>query len=217
MSSNDHSDGEQLSIFINLASQLLCKGLQTLLDSEWESYTTRIATDFDELTDFTPDEILVDSTTLIPTYQQRWPQAKVILIDTGLTDQDLIFLLLNNRLDGVISTSTDDSLFRKALRAIRKGEIWIDNGKLKVLMNRLTEDSSRGRETLSKKERDIVLCIAEGLKNKEIAERFHISEQTVKAHVGRIFKKVNVSSRSQLGPLALALSLKPPFSKPRLG
>ncbi|HJV33625.1 response regulator transcription factor [Geomonas sp.] len=210
---SDRCDGrmQPIKVLISLSNQLLCRGLQGLLVDESGAYCARIATGAEEFTGFDPDEILVDSHTLIPAYQQRWPQAKVILIDTGLTDEELIYLLLNHKIDGVISTSTDEYLFRKALQAILNGEIWIDNGKLKVLMNSLMRYSSnRTKESLSKKERDIVLCIAEGLKNKKIAERLNISEQTVKTHIGRIFRKANVSSRSQLVPLAL--TMKPPFS-----
>ncbi|HJV66211.1 MAG TPA: response regulator transcription factor [Geomonas sp.] len=210
-SSEGHDYRTPIRILIHLGSRLLCRGLQELLEDEPACYCTRIASEFDALTDFIPDEILVDANRMNADYQQCWPQAKVILIDTGLSDDDLIFLLLNHKIDGVISTNTDQQLFRKALQAIFNGQVWMDNGKLKVLMNSLLRYSSnRSRETLSKKERDIVLCIAEGLKNKGIAERMNISEQTVKTHIGRIFRKANVSSRSQLVPLAL--TMKPPFS-----
>jgi DNA-binding CsgD family transcriptional regulator len=58
-------------------------------------------------------------------------------------------------------------------------------------------------ETISKKEREIIVLISQGLRNREIAEKLSISEQTVKAHLSRIFRKTNVTSRSQLVPLAL--------------
>jgi len=50
-----------------------------------------------------------------------------------------------------------------------------------------------------------VLLVSKGLTNKEIASISCISEQTVKTHVSRIFRKLNVSRRSQLVPLAMHL------------
>ncbi|HEX9024402.1 MAG TPA: LuxR C-terminal-related transcriptional regulator, partial [Geobacteraceae bacterium] len=58
-------------------------------------------------------------------------------------------------------------------------------------------------DTISKKEREIIVLISQGLRNREIADKLCISEQTVKAHLSRIFRKTNVTSRSQLVPLAL--------------
>jgi DNA-binding NarL/FixJ family response regulator len=51
---------------------------------------------------------------------------------------------------------------------------------------------------LSKKEKEIVSLICHGCRNKEIAQRLDISEQTVKSHCNRIYKKVGVSDRLQL-------------------
>jgi DNA-binding CsgD family transcriptional regulator len=52
-------------------------------------------------------------------------------------------------------------------------------------------------------EKEIASLICQGYRNKEIAQRLNISEQTVKAHLNRIFRKFNVSNRSQLITLAM--------------
>jgi len=69
-----------------------------------------------------------------------------------------------------------------------------------MLHNRPSTLTANSSESLSRKEREIVLLVAEGQRNREIAGRLCISEQTVKAHLSRIFKKANVSNRSQLVP-----------------
>ncbi|HTG81353.1 MAG TPA: LuxR C-terminal-related transcriptional regulator, partial [Geobacteraceae bacterium] len=55
----------------------------------------------------------------------------------------------------------------------------------------------------SRKEQEIVLLVSQGLRNRDIAARLYISEQTVKTHISSIFKKAKVTRRSQLVPLAL--------------
>ena len=52
--------------------------------------------------------------------------------------------------------------------------------------------------SLTPKEKNIIYLVCEGLSNKEIADKLNISEQTVKAHLHKIFKKFNISSRTQL-------------------
>jgi DNA-binding NarL/FixJ family response regulator len=51
------------------------------------------------------------------------------------------------------------------------------------------------------------MLISQGLRNRDIAAKLYISEQTVKTHISSIFKKAHVSRRSQLAPLALTLRI----------
>ena len=54
---------------------------------------------------------------------------------------------------------------------------------------------------LTPREKEIMLLIAEGLSNKEIAERINVAEGTVKVHASNIYKKLNISRRSQVSAL----------------
>jgi len=56
---------------------------------------------------------------------------------------------------------------------------------------------------LSTREREIVVLVAQGFKNKEMAERMFISEQTVKNHLHNIFDKLGVSDRLELALYAI--------------
>ena len=53
-------------------------------------------------------------------------------------------------------------------------------------------------ETLTEREREIARLVAQGLRNAEIAETLHVSENTVKTHLKTIFKKMNIDRRSKL-------------------
>ena len=62
---------------------------------------------------------------------------------------------------------------------------------------------SRERSPLSTREREIVQFVAQGYKNKEMAEKMFISEQTVKNHLHNIFDKLGVSDRLELALYAI--------------
>ncbi|WP_195892549.1 response regulator transcription factor [Geotalea daltonii] len=203
----DISSAGKTRILINLGSALLGRALQDVISAN-PSFETFVATDSRSSHVFDPHHIVVDVHALAKDPQSHWPNAKMILIDTGLPEDELISLLLHHKFYGVISTDTPPEMFSKALHTVSKGQIWIDNDKIKALLhNQPSHLKPAGRANLSKKEQDIVAFIAQGLKNKEIAQRLCISEQTVKTHISRIFKKVDVVSRSQLVPLALKLRI----------
>ena len=61
----------------------------------------------------------------------------------------------------------------------------------------------RERSPLSQREREIVALVAQGFKNKEMAEKMFISEQTVKNHLHNIFDKLGVSDRLELALYAI--------------
>ena len=200
-----------MNIMLHLNSRLLRAALSELLLREPEGF--RVFTEEENMTneDHIPDFVLVDNFSLRKGVPDRARECKVVLIDYGLAEEEITSLLLCHKSDGVLSTTSDVTLLKKALQAIHEGQIWIDNRKVKALIQHA--ESSRGagaEEGFSKKEREIIILIAQGLINREIAARLCISEQTVKTHIGRIFRKANVSRRSQLVPMALKLRAPDP-------
>ena len=199
-----HGGEKDSRILINLTSLLLCEAVQLLLQNHQNETRLQIAVGSSVDEKFSPDTILVDANTLTSTTLSRWPDAKILLLDTGLEEERIINLLINHRIDGVIAVDTDADLFRKAIYAVGSGQVWIDNGKLKALLAHVESIARNQRhDTISKKEKEIIVLISQGMRNREIADKLCISEQTVKAHLSRIFRKTNVTSRSQLVPLAL--------------
>ncbi|MEW6584525.1 MAG: response regulator transcription factor, partial [Nitrospirota bacterium] len=83
-----------------------------------------------------------------------------------------------------------------AVKVVLSGELWLDRKLIKNLLSNMR--TFEKKVDLTKKEREIVSLICHGYRNKEIAQRLDISEQTVKSHCNRIFKKVGVSDRLQL-------------------
>jgi len=197
-------EGIMVNILIHLGSSLLGEALKDALGREQDDYQLRTIADLSMPETFRPDFIVADCHSLRRGITLSDPDVKVILLDYGLSEDEITSLLLTHRIDGVLSTHSDFSDFKKAVQAISDGQVWLDNRKVKALIQHAESLRSAGEDvSLSRKEREIVILISQGLMNREIADKLCISEQTVKTHISRIFRKVNVSRRSQLVPLAL--------------
>ena len=101
---------------------------------------------------------------------------------------------------------SDSSLLKKAIFSIYKGEVFIQPELAPLLKEKMDEKNNnidRVEDNLTKREIEVLKLIAEGLFNKEIAYMLNISEKTVKNHVSNIFKKINVSDRTQAADYAI--------------
>jgi DNA-binding NarL/FixJ family response regulator len=153
---------------------------------------------------FTPDVLLVDITTLRQDLLAQYPEAKVLLIDTGIEPEKLCATLLSYRIHGILSPDTELDLFKKALKVVSEGQIWIDNGSVKDLLNDAGGISQKGRIShITGREQEIIECVCQGLRNNEIAGRLALSPHTIKAHLNRIFRKLNITNRSKLMKLTM--------------
>jgi RNA polymerase sigma factor (sigma-70 family) len=97
---------------------------------------------------------------------------------------------------GILPPSADSHLLRKALRAVASDELYVDRQTMMKLLNEIKQASDRAR--LAPREQEIITHICQGYTNKEIAQKMKISEQTVKSHCHRIYKKIGVTDRLQL-------------------
>ena len=124
---------------------------------------------------------------------------------------------------GIVYKQTTAGLLIKSIRKVHAGEFWLDRVSTADLIRRLAKKGSTNsavgarlglREqgaVLSLREREIVVLVAQGFKNKEMAERMFISEQTVKNHLHNIFAKLGVSDRLELALYAIHNNLHEEF------
>ena len=179
----------RMKVSINLSSMLLSTALAELLERHPE-ICELVAPQVEKAGAFEPDLVLLDASVLESSDPAWWPGAKRVLVDTGIPEVEIVRLLVAHRLHGVISTSTDLELFKKALQAICDDQVWVDNNKLKALINLpLPTTAPVGPGSFSPREREIVFLIAAGRRNREIAEQLKLSEQTVKSHIEQVFQK----------------------------
>jgi len=127
------------------------------------------------------------------------PRLKILLLGDRtarfITDRHLKNLLAKG-VAGVLPPSADSDLLKKALRAVSTGEIWLDRTTLMKILSLAKQSSQNVR--LAHREKEIIQHICQGYRNKEIAQKLKISEQTVKSHCNRIYKKLGVTDRLQL-------------------
>ena len=88
-----------------------------------------------------------------------------------------------------------------AIRQVATGGAFIESQMLKGMLSEMKPSASVGpspaAKNLTKREREILSLVAEGLSNREIAEKLVLSPETVKSHVAAILEKLNVSDRTQ--------------------
>lgn len=112
---------------------------------------------------------------------------------------------------GFISKSSSPDMIETAISRILDGDIWVPahvQGKIKEISE---EDSSLAQKIadLTPQQYRVLCYLRDGMLNKQIAWELDISEATVKAHITAIFKKLNVSNRTQAVLVATKIQLEP--------
>lgn len=107
--------------------------------------------------------------------------------------------------DGYILKDSGSNELKQAINIILEGDSYIQPSLLPALNSRLiNRDNNKDKlESLTKREMEILTQVAEGMFNKEIAINLNISERTVKNHISNIFKKIDVSDRTQAAVFAI--------------
>ena len=189
-----------MNIFVDLGNRMIAEAVSQLLLKI--GYANVVTSGKPPANGFIPDMLLVDITTLRHELLARYPGAKVLLMDTGIEKEKLYATLLSYKIHGVLSPDIELHLLKRALVAVHEGQIWIDNGSVKALFHQATSGTGETSH-ISDRERDVIECVCQGVSNGEIAQRLALSTNTVKAHLNRIFRKLNIKRRSQLLSLAM--------------
>lgn len=193
-----------MKIIVHLSSPLLSAAIRDLIAHGAPEHDAGLPPDGSTRGACPADAILVDSLTLDSRPARRQAGAKIILFNIGMRRERLIALLRTHRIAGVISCHVDFPLFRKALKVISAGQIWLENDLVRDLLD--TGDAERadaGITRLTAREQQVVSLLCGGMANRTIAGELCVSEQTVKGHLNRIFKRCGVASRAQLISLML--------------
>src|ERR1017187_10028859 len=165
----------------------------------------------DVLQQFEPDILLLDlkmpgldGLATLQRLQAARNKTRVIVL-TASDDKNEFVQAMKLGTSGIVLKQTATELLIKSIRKVHAGEIWLDSHTTAaVIRTFVAADESppasaqpaprdRERSPLSQREREIVALVAQGFKNKEMAEKMFISEQTVKNHLHNIFDKLGVS------------------------
>jgi len=133
-----------------------------------------------------------------------------VLILTIHNEVEYLSKAMDIGVDGYVLKDSESALLKKAIYCVYNGETFIQPELTPVLKMRQEEKNnslSEMDDVLTKREIEVLKLLAEGLFNKEIAYTLNISEKTVKNHVSNIFKKINVSDRTQAAVYAIKSGL----------
>lgn len=128
-----------------------------------------------------------------------------VLILTVHSEVEYLVKAIDIGADGYILKDSGSQELKQAINVIMDGESYIQPNLLPALNSRLiNRDIDKEKlETLTKREMEILTQVAGGMFNKEIANNLNISERTVKNHISNIFKKIEVSDRTQAAVFAI--------------
>jgi DNA-binding NarL/FixJ family response regulator len=204
-----------LKIVIGCCNRLFSEAIKTLLDDEKDLEIIGILSEKGDISeklhqasklnldilisDFTTFSEDLGSTLSLANDFFQDDKMRILLVGDSdmrfVADQHLKELIVSGVV-GILPPSGDSDLLKKALRAVHDGELWLDRQTLMKLFVHMRKSASQA--TLARREKEIMAHICQGYRNKEIAQKLKISEQTVKSHCNRIYKKLGVSDRLQL-------------------
>ncbi|MGA8313321.1 MAG: response regulator transcription factor, partial [Terriglobales bacterium] len=138
---------------------------------------------------------------------------RVILL-TAAAEKKQIVEALQLGARGVVLKDSATQLLLKSIHTVMSGEYWVGRESvsnlvqyLRNLVQSFGEESKQKKFGLTPRELEIVSAVVAGYSNKEIAEYFKISEDTVKHHLSNIFDKLGVSTRLELALFAVNQAL----------
>jgi DNA-binding NarL/FixJ family response regulator len=143
-----------------------------------------------------------EGTDLIRKLRVESPETRVIVL-LDASERVTVTEAFRAGAHGVFCRTEPFRLLAKCIHCVANGQIWANSSELQFLLQALAQpafpnDLNLRAGLLSARETDVVRCVAEGLTNRQIAERLKLTEHTVKNYLFRIFDKLGVSSRVEV-------------------
>jgi len=204
--------GDRIRVLIADDHQLIRQGLKQVLELENDIEVIAQACNGEEAIqlarEFNPDVILMDINMPGTNGLQAIKQIKEekissrIIVLTIHEDREYLFKTIQMGAVGYVLKDAETTVLVEAIRSVHSGQSYIQPNMTTELVkefNRITmsEKEKNDKNNLTAREIEVLKLIAEGLINKEIAKKLYISEKTVKNHLSNIFRKLNVSDRTQ--------------------
>lgn len=186
---------------------VLRDGLRSILDLESDIRVVGEAVSGEEVLkkveEYRPDFILMDInlpgkngievTSLV---KSQYPNCRVLIL-TMFEHDEYLMEALRAGADGYLLKDSSSEQVVAAIRKVSQGDSVIHPRMTQKLITYHQTNSERNENVLTEREKEVLFELVKGLSNKEIAEVLFISDKTVKIHINKIFKKLNVKSRTQ--------------------
>jgi DNA-binding NarL/FixJ family response regulator len=168
-----------------------------------------------------PDVTLLDidrrTRDFVPELITRLAKKTRVIALTTSSDSDMVSKLFWSGAKGLVGRDQAHALLIKAIQKVDAGEVWLERSATARLLSELLRGGdeaapakARAAGRLTLRERQLIVVVAEGLGNSEIADRLRISEATVRNHLTSIFKKLGLHSRFELLMYAINQGLVKP-------
>lgn len=210
---------EKIKVMIVDDHAMIREGIKRLLEFDGNISVVAEASDGEEClsllkkTDF--DILLLDinmpkknGIEVLQEIRSKKMKIKVLML-TVHNEVEYLIKAVDIGVDGYILKDSESSELIKAINVILSGENFIQPSLIPSLNSKLiSRDVDKEKiEQLTKREMEILLNVANGMFNKEIAVNLNISERTVKNHISNIFKKIKVADRTQAAVFAIKNNL----------
>ncbi len=186
---------------------ILMEGIMKLLEYNeiftvvFQATSGRECLEFLEETEYTIDVLLLDigmpelsGYEVLSKIKEKYFHIKTIFL-TSFSDYAHFSRAMNLGADGYLLKNIESDELSLAIKDVSSGLVYIDKT-MSQLMKRYIM-SNENKTILTKREKEIMVCVASGMMNKEIAVDLKIREETVKNHLTRIFYKFHVNDRTQ--------------------
>ena len=211
--------GTLTKVFILSKTNLFVDGIEHILNtSERHHLVSRIepgSYSWHKLSNTQADILLIHinaldhySADFIGKIQNHSPDISVLVFGHTI-DHNSMLALIRAGARGYLYEDMDGEDLLRAMDEVSAGNLWLERDLLNNLaqnaleMETIIEDTIRQRldelgNVFSQREKDVLQLILEGLTTKEIANHMHLSEQSIKLYLGRLFRKLKVNNRGQL-------------------
>ncbi len=195
------------------------KGIRSLLMTEKDMQVVGEASNGAEAVaqakELNPDVVLMDlvmpemdgiEATRQITAQQPCPR---VLVLTSFAADAKVFPAIKAGALGYLLKDTGPTELIQAIRQVYRGEPSLDPSIARKVLSEMMQPAKKPLtlDPLTERELEVLRLVAEGLSNKEIADQIHVSELTVRTHVGNILGKLHVANRTQAALYALQKGL----------
>jgi DNA-binding NarL/FixJ family response regulator len=154
---------------------------------------------FEQIGKLKPDVVLMDlrmpemdGVEAIGKIKEKYPNINILVLTTYDTDADIVRAVEAGATGYLLKDAPRDELFR-AVRATAKGETVLAPVVAARLMGKVRD---HGEQALSAREIDVLMLVARGASNQDVAEKLYVSTATVKSHLIQIYQKLGVSDRT---------------------
>lgn len=208
-----------VSVMITDDHSMIREGLKQLLELEGEFKVIAEAADgvecMNKLEEIIPDVLLLDinmpkmnGLEVLQKIKEKEIKVKILVL-TIHSEVEYLLKAVDIGVNGYLLKDSESVELKKAIHTVVNGESYIQPSLIPILNAKMLDrdKDTLKIENLTKREIEVLKNLSYGMYNKEIAEKLEISERTVKNHISNIFKKIEVTDRTQAAVFAIRNNL----------